>query len=61
MEMEIASSGPSLASCRGQKQNMRSAVCNYIIQPDNWYKLKTYIDDDITSGEDYLHKSEMHV
>ena len=40
---------------------MRSAVCNYIIQPDNWYKLKTYIDRDITSGEDYLHKSEMHV
>ena len=40
---------------------VRSAVCNYIIQPDNWYKLKTYIYGDITSGEDYLHKSEMHV
>ena len=40
---------------------VRSAVCNYIIQPDNWYKLKTYIDDGITSGKDYLHKSEMHV
>ena len=39
---------------------VRSAVCNYIIQPDNWYKLKMYIDGDITS-EDYLHKSEMHV
>ena len=36
---------------------VRSTVCNYIIQPDNWYKLKTYIDRDITSGEDYLHKS----
>ena len=39
---------------------VRSAVCNYIIQPDNWYKLKTYIDGDITRSEDYLHKSEMH-
>ena len=39
---------------------VRSAVCNYIIQPDSWYKLKTYIDGDITSSEDYLHKSEMH-
>ena len=37
---------------------VRSAVCNYIIQPDNWYKLKTYIDGDITSSED---KSEMHM
>ena len=33
---------------------VRSAVCNYIIQSDNWYKLKTYIDRDITSSEDYL-------
>ena len=40
---------------------VRSAVCNYIIQPDSWYKLKSYIDDGITSSEDYLHKSEMHV
>ena len=39
---------------------VRSAVCNFIIQPDNRYKLKTYIDGDITSGEDYLHKSEMY-
>ena len=30
---------------------VRSAVCKYIIQPDNWYKLKTYIDGDITSGQ----------
>ena len=27
---------------------VRSAVCNYIIQPDNWYKLKAHIDGDIT-------------
>ena len=40
---------------------VRSAVCYYIFQPDNRYKLKTYIDEDITSDEDYLHKSEMHV
>ena len=40
---------------------VRSAVCNYIIQPDNWYKVKSYIDYSITSSEDYLHKSEMHV
>ena len=40
---------------------VRSAVCNYIIQPDNWCKLKSYIDEGITSGEDYLYKSEMHV
>ena len=40
---------------------VKSAECNYIFQSDNWYKLKTYIDGDITSGEDYLHKSEMHV
>ena len=23
---------------------VRNAVCNYIIQPENWYKLKTYVD-----------------
>ena len=31
---------------------VRNAVCNYIIQPENWYKLKVYIDGDITSGEE---------
>ena len=40
---------------------MRNAVCNYIIQPEIWYKLKAYIDGDITSGEEYVRKSEMHV
>ena len=40
---------------------VRNAVCNYIIQPENWYKLKVYIDDDIISGEEYVRKSEMHV
>ena len=40
---------------------VRDAVCNYIIQPKNWYKLKVYIDGDITSGEEYVRKSEMHV
>ena len=40
---------------------VRNAVCNYIIQPENWYKLKTCIDGDITSGEEYVRKSEMHV
>ena len=40
---------------------VRNAVCNYIIQPENWYKLKVYIDGDITSGEEYVRKSEMHV
>ena len=40
---------------------LRNAVCNYIIQPENWYKPKTYIDGDITSGEEYVRKSEMHV
>ena len=39
---------------------VRNAVCNYIIQPENWYKLKVYIDGDITSGEEYVRKSEMH-
>ena len=40
---------------------VRSAVCNYIIQPENWYKLKVYIDGDITSDKEYVRKSEMHV
>ena len=40
---------------------VRNAVCNYIIQPENWCKLKAYIDGDITSGEEYVRKSEMHV
>ena len=40
---------------------VRNAVCNYIIQPENWYKLKFYIDGDIISGEEYVRKSEMHV
>ena len=40
---------------------VRNAVCNYIIQPENWYKLKVYIDGDITSGEEYVRTSEMHV
>ena len=40
---------------------VRNAVCNYIIQPENWYKLKVYIDGDITSSEEYVRKSEMHV
>ena len=40
---------------------VRNAVCNYIIQTENWYKLKSYIDGGITSGEDYVRKSEMHV
>ena len=40
---------------------VRNAVCNYIIQPENWYKLKSYIDGGITSHEDYVRKSEMHV
>ena len=40
---------------------VRNAVCNYIIQPENWYKLKVYIDGDITSGEEYVRKCEMHV
>ena len=40
---------------------VRNAVCNYIIQPENWYKLKVYIDGDITSGEEYVWTSEMHV
>ena len=40
---------------------VRNAVCNCIIQPENWYKLKAYIDGDITSGEEYVRKSEMHV
>ena len=39
---------------------LRNAVCNHIIQPENWYKLKVYIDGDITSGEEYVRKSEMH-
>ena len=29
---------------------VRNAVCNYIIQPENWYKLKSYIDGGIASG-----------
>ena len=40
---------------------VRNAVCNYIIQLENWYKLKSYIDGSITSGEEYVRKSEMHV
>ena len=40
---------------------VRNAVCNYIIQPENWYKLKVYIDGDITSDEEYVRKIEMHV
>ena len=40
---------------------VRNAVCDYIIQPENRYKLKVYIDGDITSGEEYVRKSEMHV
>ena len=40
---------------------VRNAVCNYIIQPENWYKLKVYIDGDIKSSEEYVRKSEMHV
>ena len=40
---------------------VRNAVYNYITRPENWYKLKTYIDGDITSGEEYVRKSEMHV
>ena len=40
---------------------VRNAVYNYIIQPENWYKLKVYIDGDITSGEEYVRKSEMYV
>ena len=40
---------------------VRNAVCNYIIQPENWYKLKANVDGDITSGEEYVRKSEMHV
>ena len=40
---------------------VRNAVCNYIIQPENWYKLKSYVDGCITSGEEYVRKSEMHV
>ena len=40
---------------------VRNAVCNYIIQPKNWYKLKSYIDGGITNGEEYVRKSEMHV
>ena len=40
---------------------VRNAVCNYIIQPENWYKLKVYIDGDITSSKEYVRKSEMHV
>ena len=43
------------------KHDVRNAVCNYIIQPKNWYKLKVYIDGDITSSEEYQRKSEMHV
>ena len=39
---------------------VRNAVCNYIIQPENWYKLKSYIDGDITNSEEYVRKSEMH-
>ena len=39
---------------------VRNAVCNYIIEPENWYKLKAYIDGHITSSE-YVRKSEMHV
>ena len=40
---------------------VRNAVCNYIIQPENWYKLKVYIDGDITSSEEYVRKCKMHV
>ena len=40
---------------------VRNAVCNYIIQSENWYKLKVYIDGDIANGEEYMRKSEMHV
>ena len=40
---------------------VRNAACNYIIQPENWYKLKVYIDGDMTSGEEYVRNSEMHV
>ena len=40
---------------------VRNAVCNYIIQPENRYKLKSYIDSGITSSKEYLRKSEMHV
>ena len=40
---------------------VRNAVYNYIIQPENWYKLKAYIDGNIISAEEYVRKSEMHV
>ena len=40
---------------------VRNAVCNYIIQPENWYMLNVYIDGDITNSEEYVRKSEMHV
>ena len=62
--MAIVSSGPSLTCCWESEANhdvVRNAVCNYIIQPENWYKLKSCADGGITSGTEYLQKSEMHV
>ena len=50
-----------LLGSEAKHDDVRNAVCNYIIQPENWYKLKVYIDDDITSGEEHVRKSEMHV
>ena len=50
-----------LLGSKAKHDVVRNAVCNYIIQPENWYKLKVYIDGDITSGEEYVRKSEMHV
>ena len=50
-----------LLGSKAKHDVVKNAVCNYIIQPENWYKLKVYIDGDITSGEEYVRKSEMHV
>ena len=50
-----------LLGSEAKQDVVRNAVCNYIIQPENWYKLKVSIDGDITSGEEYVRKSEMHV
>ena len=50
-----------LLGSKAKHDVVRNAVCNYIIQPENWYKLKIYIDGDITSGEEYVRKCKMHV
>ena len=49
-----------LLGLEAKQHVVRNVVCNYIIQPEKWYKLKPYIDGDITSSEEYVRKSEMY-